>query len=117
VHRNLNFVNPATRVRRAGQDCLDAMVRIGGWEQGWVAVFWADQTRRWEQPCIWVMAMCAYRAVCSGHSSCLPGLGAGQRSWLYRHQLFAHLQLQVAHPTTELLGLIAELPLCMQLAD
>ncbi|KAI7835683.1 hypothetical protein COHA_010422 [Chlorella ohadii] len=26
VHRNLNFVNPATRVRRAGQDCLDAMV-------------------------------------------------------------------------------------------
>lgn len=26
VHRNLNFVNPATRVRRAGQDCLDSMV-------------------------------------------------------------------------------------------
>ena len=28
MHRNLNFINPATRVRRAGQDCLDAMV---GW--------------------------------------------------------------------------------------
>ncbi|PRW33925.1 centromere kinetochore zw10-like protein [Chlorella sorokiniana] len=26
VHRNLNFVNPATRVRRAGQDCLDSML-------------------------------------------------------------------------------------------
>lgn len=30
VHRNLNFVNPATRVRRAGQDCLDAMVSVAG---------------------------------------------------------------------------------------
>jgi hypothetical protein len=27
VHRNLNFINPATRVRHAGQDALQAMVR------------------------------------------------------------------------------------------
>ena len=26
VHRNVNFINPATRVRRAGQECLAAMV-------------------------------------------------------------------------------------------
>ncbi|KAL4418799.1 hypothetical protein ABPG77_010208 [Micractinium sp. CCAP 211/92] len=27
VHRNVNFVNPALRVRQAGQDCLQAMVQ------------------------------------------------------------------------------------------
>ena len=29
VHRNVNFINPATRVRRAGQECLVAMVGGG----------------------------------------------------------------------------------------